>query len=206
MTEASKAGQSAGESLREAQKRLTRERLVDAAFEAFRDRGYAAVSTAHIASAAGASRATFYLHFPSKAEVVIALLERIEPTVVAFHRRLDEIADPSLESVREWVDRAVAWWERDRLRFEAFEQAVAVEPKVAARWFESVYRAADAMTRHLAAFTDGADRDRERLRLVTLITQMERTMYFTAVRQAPHDREQLVDVLAEQWWDALKQP
>ncbi|MDT0612151.1 TetR/AcrR family transcriptional regulator [Streptomyces lancefieldiae] len=203
MTEASTASR-AGGSLREAQKRLTRERLVDAAFEAFRDRGYAAVTAAHIASAAGASRATFYLHFPSKAEVVIALLERIEPTVVAFHRSLDE-SDPSLESVREWLDRAVAWWERDRLRFEAFEQALAIEPKVAARWFESVHRAADAMPRHLAAFTEGPDRDRERLRLVTLITQLERLMYFTAVRQAPHDREQLVDVLAEQWWDVLKQ-
>jgi AcrR family transcriptional regulator len=204
VTEASASGASAGESLREAQKRLTRERLVDAAFEAFRDRGYAAVTAQHIAAAAGASRATFYLHFPSKAEVVIALLERIEPTVVDAYHRLDELPAPSLESVREWLYRNVAWWERDRLRFEAFEQALAIEPKVAARWFESVRRAADAMPGHLAAFEEGPERDRERLRLVTLITQLERTMYFTAVRQAPHDRDQLVDVLAEQWWHVLK--
>lgn len=116
------------------------------------------------------------------------------------------LPDRSLESVREWIERTIAWWERDRLRFDAFEQALAIEPKVADRWYQSVHRAAGAMTGHLGRFPEGAERDRELVRLVTLISQLERTMYFTAVRQAPHDHEALTRVLAEQWWAALSHP
>ncbi|MER5750364.1 TetR/AcrR family transcriptional regulator [Streptomyces sp. NPDC002088] len=193
----------AGESLREAQKRLTRERLIEAAFTAFRERGYATATAAHIAAEAGASRATFYLYFPSKAEVVIELLERIEPAVLEAYQRLDSLPDPSLDAVSGWVEDVVAWWERDRLRFEAMEQALAVEPKVSERWYESLRRAADAMPHHLETFLEGEERDKERLRLVTLMAQLDRTMYFTVVRGVLHDREQLVRVLAEQWWAVL---
>ncbi|MGD6741844.1 TetR/AcrR family transcriptional regulator [Streptomyces sp. BH106] len=192
-----------GETLREAQKRLTRERLVEAAFDAFRERGYQLTSAANIAAAAGASRATFYLHFPSKAEVVIELLERIEPDVLEAYRRLDAPDNTSLATTRDWARDVADWWQRDRLRFEAMEQALAVEPRVAERWYESLRRAADSMTNHLDRFAEGAERDKERLRLLTLMAQLDRTMYFTAVCGVPHDREQLVDVLAEQWWAVL---
>ncbi|WP_106403119.1 TetR/AcrR family transcriptional regulator [Actinocorallia populi] len=188
--------------MRDAQKCLTRERLIDAAFEAFHRHGYQATNASVIAKAAGASRATFYLHFSSKAEIVIELLERIEPSVLEIYERLDELEHPSLQDVRDWVADTVAWWERDRLRFEAFEQALAVEPRVAERWYSSFVRAAESMTRHLSAFSS-AERDAERLRIITLMAQLDRTMYFTTVqRVAPADAA-LLDVLAHQWHAAL---
>ena len=57
-------------SLRDAQKQLTRSRLIDAAADSFRVRGYAATTIEDVASGAGATRATFYLHFRTKADLI----------------------------------------------------------------------------------------------------------------------------------------
>ena len=60
-------------SLREAQKALTRSRIVDAARAVFEREGYGGTSIGHIANAAAINRATFYLHFPGKADVFRAV-------------------------------------------------------------------------------------------------------------------------------------
>ncbi|HEY9263126.1 MAG TPA: helix-turn-helix domain-containing protein, partial [Mycobacterium sp.] len=51
------------QSLREVQKQVTRERLIEAAAEEFRNRGFNETTAENIATAAGASRATFYVYF-----------------------------------------------------------------------------------------------------------------------------------------------
>ncbi|WCI07753.1 helix-turn-helix domain containing protein [Arthrobacter sp. OVS8] len=51
-------------SLREAQKQLTRDMIVDRALELFTEKGYAATTIDEIAVAAGTTRATFYAHYP----------------------------------------------------------------------------------------------------------------------------------------------
>jgi AcrR family transcriptional regulator len=54
-----------------------RERALDAALALFNDAGTAAVSTNHIAAAAGISPGNLYYHFRNKEEVIRALLERL---------------------------------------------------------------------------------------------------------------------------------
>ena len=53
-------------SLREQHRVFTRERLIQGALEVFAHKGYVAATIDDIVAAAGASRATFYLHFHSK--------------------------------------------------------------------------------------------------------------------------------------------
>ncbi len=48
----------------------TRRRLLGFALELFADRGYHATTAVEIAAAAGVSRATFFLHFPTKAALL----------------------------------------------------------------------------------------------------------------------------------------
>jgi AcrR family transcriptional regulator len=62
-------------SLRAAQKQMTRQLLLDRGLELFGEKGYAATTVDDIAAAAGTTRATFYLHFPSKAELMRSLVE-----------------------------------------------------------------------------------------------------------------------------------
>ncbi|MGP3929503.1 TetR family transcriptional regulator [Nonomuraea sp. KM88] len=57
--------------LRERKKRRTREALIAAAVELFRRQGYEATTVAQIAAAADVSTRTFFLHFPTKEDVVL---------------------------------------------------------------------------------------------------------------------------------------
>ncbi len=70
-------------SLRAAQKQMTRELFLTRALDLFETKGYAATTIDDIATAAGSNRTTFYLHFTSKAEVVSALLMKVDAILTA---------------------------------------------------------------------------------------------------------------------------
>ncbi|WKG01937.1 TetR/AcrR family transcriptional regulator [Mycolicibacterium sp. HK-90] len=57
---------------RERKKQLTRRALVDAAVRLFTERGYDQTAVADIAEAADVSKRTFFLHFPTKEDVLLA--------------------------------------------------------------------------------------------------------------------------------------
>jgi AcrR family transcriptional regulator len=63
------------ESLREAQKQFTHERLLKAAVDEFTLKGYNATTVDDIVVRAGATRATFYLHFKGKADMILELMK-----------------------------------------------------------------------------------------------------------------------------------
>ncbi len=56
----------------------TREALLDAAERVFRERGVAHTSLAEVAAAAGLTRGAVYWHFRDKADLFVALCERVE--------------------------------------------------------------------------------------------------------------------------------
>ena len=62
----------------EAKAASARERILEAAYEGFSSRGIRAVGTEELIEAAGVSRATFYRHFASKQDLVLAFLQRRE--------------------------------------------------------------------------------------------------------------------------------
>lgn len=128
--------------LREAQKRMTREMLLDAGLEMFGRKGYAAATIDDIAKAAGATRTTFYLHFPSKADLVSQLLRRAEEIMVSTDGPpLSEVAGSGdRELIRAWLDSRVARWDTIKPYMLASYEA-SHEPDVAERteqWFEDV--------------------------------------------------------------------
>ncbi|MCO1654675.1 TetR/AcrR family transcriptional regulator [Pseudonocardia humida] len=61
-----------GPGRRERKKQLTRQALVDAAVRLFTERGYERTTVADIAEAADVSTRTFFLHFPTKEDVLLA--------------------------------------------------------------------------------------------------------------------------------------
>lgn len=55
-----------------------RERILDTAYELFSHRGILKVGVNELIERAGVAKATFYLHFPSKDDLVLAFLDRRE--------------------------------------------------------------------------------------------------------------------------------
>lgn len=88
--------------LRDAQKAFTRQRILDAARDLFYRLGYYATTVDQIASAAGASRPTFYLHFADKEEILGELVAAYSAKAVDYMERLPGPL-PTLQEVRAWL-------------------------------------------------------------------------------------------------------
>lgn len=126
---------------RDAQKRRTRRLLIDSGLRAFREKGYAAATIDDIASGAGTTRTTFYLHFTSKIELLQALLADLDELVA----RDDQVDLPGvIESgerplIRAWIESRLDQWPEVMPQLSAAIQAAAVEPEIDRgldAWFE----------------------------------------------------------------------
>jgi AcrR family transcriptional regulator len=189
--------------LREAQRQLTRERLVDAAIALFGRRGFRAVTVEQIAAEAGANRATFYLHFRNKEDVANAIGERLVPNIQATFAALDAIPDPSLEDVRAWLAQGMADQTDERRNLLAVvTEANVADPDLADDYLRFINLFIDAMPNYLARFSD-AERPAARTRMLMQLVQFERLSYVMVVQRASAPLEPLLDALADSWWRLL---
>lgn len=95
----------------ERRKAQTRARIVDAADRLFRERGYRGTSVEDIASAAGVGVRTIYLHFESKAAILLAYFDDwLDAFTAEFAKR--PAREPVADAVRASLDALVAaGWE-----------------------------------------------------------------------------------------------
>ncbi|PTR30379.1 TetR family transcriptional regulator [Rhodococcus sp. OK519] len=193
---------------RDEQKRLTRLRLLDCARELFAANGYAAVKVDDITSAAGCSRATFYLHFTGKTDVLRRIgSESMEPRAASVYADLDEVLEcGSREEFVRWVERAVDWFERNRAILPAWDEALVLEPDFREPARDAISALPDAMPSYLTRW--GTAREQEaRLRIELLVTQLERFFTRWAVQGTIEiPREQAAEVLTDIWFPALSPP
>ncbi|WP_092808259.1 TetR/AcrR family transcriptional regulator [Rhodococcus globerulus] len=180
-------------------KQATRTRIIDRAIPLFSESGYDKITMESIAKAAGISRANIYLHFKTKAELVAAMLEQLSPEVIASYRSLDSVDANDIGELRRWVENSSQLWIERHRQLETLEHALAVEPLVSARWYQTLSESADAMSTFLDRHEDGPARRRARLAAITTMLSFERTLYFVLVRDAPADLPEVIDVLTAQW-------
>lgn len=81
-----------------AERKETRERLLDVALELFTEKGYAETSLREIAAELGVSKAALYYHFESKADILMAL-----------HMRMHEVSKRALAEI-EVHERDLGRW------------------------------------------------------------------------------------------------
>lgn len=145
----------------EQRKAATRARILAAAQALFGERGYADTSVGDISGAAGVAVRTIYLHFPSKAAIVLAYFDGwLDAFVAAIRERpLDE---PVVESVRAALDAMAdaGWTDRTaddlRLAYPFLDQLTSgpldIAGHVMQRWMHALaVLAEDAATRGDAA-------------------------------------------------------
>ena len=190
-------------SLRAAQKQMTYELFLTTALDLFGTKGYAATTIDDIATTAGSTRTTFYLHFSSKAEVISALLTKADAILTSPDDPplTEVVASGSRAEIRTYLDRKFTQWDEIKPYLTASYQA-AHEPDVVARteqWFEGA----------VGEMTEGLDRanrfvaDRRRIRCVLAFGQLEHLSrrYFEVGWNTP--REICLDELTDSWCHLL---
>jgi len=185
--------------MRVAQREFTRTRLVDAAVEVFAERGYARTTVDEIAERAGATRATFYLHFKAKSDLLLDLMDRGAGHFHGVYRDLGPIAGaPSYESVRTWLAKAMHEWKAIADVARPVQEAAILEPDVHAillrRNNEQIAELADALRSGSPALEP---RDAE---VYASILLAPLTYYFQRyLRGERFDARRVLDGMAASW-------
>ena len=193
-------------SLREAQKQMTRGIFLAKALELFDSKGYVNTTVDDIATAAGSNRTTFYLHFSSKAEVVSALLARVDAMLTAEDdpSLTEVVASGSRHLIRIWLDRKFTQWD-DIKPYLVTSYHAAYEPVVVAhteRWFEEAVGQMTAGLEQAGRFPDDTP-DRRRVRCVLAFGQLEylSRRYFAVGWRTPRDIN--LEELTDSWCHLL---
>lgn len=124
---------------RERQRAQTEHRLVRSASALFVERGYAATTLADVAKHADIAARTLYLHFPTKADLLlrcigVAIAGDAEPTRLAERPAMTDAmtATTSAERVQLMAALTASLMERTGPLLDVAFQAAAAEPSVAA--------------------------------------------------------------------------
>ena len=195
-------------SIRQAKRRLTHDRLLETARSLFESQGYAATTIDDIAGAAGTTRATLYLHFSSKAELLQHLVNRVdeffssvgEPTLGTAVRS----GDPAL--VRAWLDGRFDQWTEIRSYLAMVKQSDA-DPEISStvdRWHDEVI---DRMRSELDAAGRFEPETRE-IRCTIAFGALETLSrrYLRTGDWDDIDRGAALDALTITWVDLLTEP
>ena len=109
--------------LRSRQKEQTREYILEAATLVFAEKGYADSTIDDITTAAGASRATLYAHFPGKEAVLAEIIKRMMSEVQVLYASFSGLDEWSRPTIRRWVTHFALAWQRDATRNKIATQA-----------------------------------------------------------------------------------
>lgn len=160
--------------LRKAQKEMTRKLLLDKGLELFNSQGYASTTVDDIAAGVGTTRTTFYLHFPSKADLVRSLVDTADEMMTSIDdpNMTDVVASNDREIIRVYLGHKFDQWADLKPYLTATHQAAAVEPDIQDtidQWFD---HAIDALAEGLNK-ANRFDPDSRRVRCALAFGELE---------------------------------
>ncbi|ALI25865.1 Transcriptional regulator, TetR family [Mycolicibacterium fortuitum] len=179
--------------MRDRHRIMTREHITAAALEAFAERGYVAVTIDDIVRRAGIGRATFYLHFDSKA----AVLRELRNTRMTVWSQQDAPrGGPSgRPSIRTFFEKVVDFYTSAPELYMALHQARAVDPEFAAAHRATMEANVDDWIRNDAM--PGATEAQLRLAIAMMYTMVDSFMHLWLVGGWPLDREAAIEAMTD---------
>lgn len=190
--------------LREAQKRMTRQRLLEEGLAAFAEQGYSATTIDDIATRVGATRATFYLHFSSKAELVRALVERTNEMLVSADKPplTEVVASGDRAVLKAWLGHKFDQWPEIKDHITVSHQAAAVEPDIQDSidtWFDDSIGNMQAGLEQAQRFDSGS----RRIRCSIAFGELEFVSRRWMRRGWVVDRDIALETMTESWYHLL---
>jgi AcrR family transcriptional regulator len=198
-------------SLREAQKKLTRDMIVERALELFTEKGYSATTIDEIAAAAGTTRVTFYAYYPSRSDLmrdfmgrVNAVLERADgPENGSTAADLVEVVRiGELSGVLAWLESRAALWPVFRPYLDVLDEAAAVDREVRAmveEWHEEVISDLVRGMRLAGRFSE----ETHHIRGTLAFTSLDYVATLWTRRKLEPNREHALEILADSWFHLL---
>lgn len=185
----------------------TRRKLLEAAQQVFRDRGYHAARVDDITEQAGSSHGAFYLYFANKHEILEALAIETSEQMYDLAWKLEGIegGEAGYEHLRKWVGEFIDRYREHAPVLNAWVQAEPENPrfdklgrevlgKIAGEIAHVVHQAVESGSRHPISPPVAA---------TALVAMLERFCYFWLVRGAEFDRGQVIDTMATIWYEAI---
>lgn len=191
-----------GGNLREAQKRLTMEKLVEAARELFHQNGYKNVTIDDIVESAGASRGTFYLYFRGKGEILGKIFsdEHIDAVVDLIEHFP---AEPTREALSEWIRSYLYLYWRSRLTVRAWLQAGNRDAELRDSSLVMMDRVIDGLAAKVMGIRNArglrSNAQEVKIRAMMMFVQMQEIGYYRYIRDYPMDEELAITVVADAW-------
>jgi AcrR family transcriptional regulator len=183
---------------------MTRELLLKEGLALFESKGYAATTVDDIAAAAGTTRQTFYLHFPSKAQLMKELITVVNQILIAEDDpRLSVVVESGdRERIHTWLATKIDQWPVIRPYVTAAHEAAASDAEIQEAidvWFESaigdIHRGLDEAGRF--------EPSSRRVRGTLAFGQLE----FASRRWMRHGwdvgRDETLDLLTDSWCHLL---
>lgn len=198
-------------SLREVQKQLTRDRLVEHALELFTMNGYAATSIDEIATAAGTTRVTFYAYYPSRVDLMKDFMGRVNVVLDRANgldqastavELVDVVEKGELTGILSWLESRSELWPVFRPYLDVLDEAAAVDRDVRAilrGWHEEVISDIVRGMQLAGRFST----ETRHIRGTLAFTQLDYVSTLWTHRKGEPNREHALEVLAESWYHLL---
>ena len=198
-------------SLREAQKQLTRDMIVERALELFTTKGYAATTIDEIAAAAGTTRVTFYAYYPLRSDLmrdfmarVNAVLDRADSPEKASTavELVDVVREGTLPGILAWLESRAGLWPVFRPYLDVLDEAAAVDREVRALvegWHEEVISDIVRGMQLAGRFPE----ETRHIRGTLAFTQLDYVATLWTRRKLEPNRDHALEVLADSWYRLL---
>lgn len=186
--------------MRDRHRLLTRDHILTAALEAFAERGYVAATIDDIVQRAGIGRATFYLHFDSKA----AALRELRNTRMTVWSEQDAPRGGSSgrPSIRAFFEKVVEFYAGAPELYMALHQARAADPEFAAAHRETMEANVTDWVR--TDVMPGATEDQLRLAIAMMYTMVDSFMHLWLVDGWQLDREAAIEAMTDALYATMR--
>jgi AcrR family transcriptional regulator len=190
-------------SIREEQKMRTRDRLLDAAFEVFKEVGFRVATIDEIMKRAGANRATFYLHFTDKLDIAAGLGRRSGGAVAERYRLLDNLVSPTKADIRAWLEHELGERRKDQVLLHVIQEAVTSDPRFGQEYVDYFGRIAERVMVNTIGRWPAELRPLVRAKMLALCVMMDRLQFHLDCQDLAFGENDAMAAMADIFWNEL---